>query len=140
MSRLIRFFSGRAEWSHTANGISVWGQDRIIEMQRKGIQEYSYEKWQDIWGYEYQEYFPPVGYDQKEAARRLITATEIQVKYDLKRLFIKVPVWLLTGKYKENISGRFTCDELTVWAFGLPKHLRTPQMVADYLEANWVKR
>jgi hypothetical protein len=140
ISRLIRLAS-KSEWSHTSNKVSVWGSDHIIEMQKEQIQEYTIKEWEQVWGYTFIEYLPPKGFNNRRAAERLMSARELNVKYDFCNLLVKVPRYLMTGKYKENKrhNNRMTCVELTVWAFDLPVELRTPQQVKDYLDKNWEK-
>lgn len=117
VSKGISVFT-KSKITHTAMFISIWGEDFIIEAQRKGVYTIPFKEWKDKWKYEYIVNRSPDVIDEKEIATKAVSKLG-HTAYDFQSFLLRMPVKLITGKWraKPNEDDKVFCSEFVAWCY-----------------------
>jgi hypothetical protein len=132
LSRSI-MWATKADVSHTAIYVEVWGQPCIIDSQKDGTNIRPFEEWVKEYNYHFT-ISRKIGLNETELAKKALTKVGF-TGYDFEGLLIRQPLKLLFGTWrnKKNESERMFCSEFVAWVHDIPNHFRlSPKDVKEY--------
>jgi hypothetical protein len=125
----------KADVSHTAIYVEIWGQPCVIDSQKDGTNIRPFEEWVKEYNYDFT-ISRKIEINEIDIAKKALTKVGF-TGYDFESLLIRQPLKILFGTWrnKKNEGERMYCSEFVAWVHSIPNYTRlSPKDVKEYCD------